>query len=323
MILVTGASGLLGTELVKQLLDKGHTVKALYNSTALSIKEHPALIPVCCNILDIPALEEAMDGVDEVYHCAALVSFHPGDVSRLYKVNVEGTANVVNAAIDAGVDKFMFVSSVAALGRIREGVMINEDMQWTKETSNSRYGQSKYLAELEVWRGMAEGLRAAVVNPSIILGPGKMDAGSTKIFESVYNEFPWYTEGTTGFVDVRDVASAMIMLMEKNIFSRRFIVSAENASYGRVFSLIAGFFGKKAPHRKVTPFLASVVWRLEKLKAMFSGSKPLITKETTLTALAKVQYDNGKLKNMLPEFAYRNLEDTLKDTCHALKATLH
>lgn len=318
MILVTGGSGLLGEELIRQLLAKGYQVKALHHRTALPVYQSPNFTPVSCDILDVVGLEEAMQGVDEVYHCAGYVSFLPGDTQKLFKINVEGTANMVNAALDAGVKKFCFVSSVAALGRIRTGEVIHEKMQWSKETSNSKYGQSKYLAEMEVWRGIAEGLNAVMVNPSIILGAGDWNSGSSAIFQSAYNNFPWYTKGSTGFVDVRDVASAMISLMEHDIFSERFIISGHNANYRDVFNMMARAFGKKIPHREVTPLMSNIIWRLEKLKSMLTGKKPLVTRETTLTAMTKTEFDNSKLLKFLPGFAYRPLEHTISETCQAL-----
>ncbi len=317
MILVTGGSGLLGSELLKQLLTKGHQVRAIYNKTPLPILQADNLQQIQCNILDITTLAEAMVGVQQVYHCAAIVTFNPARKKELFKINIEGTANVVNAALDAGVKKMVYVSSVAALGRIRDNETINEEMTWTEETSNSNYGQSKYLAELEVWRGIGEGLEAVMVNPVIILGNGDWNTGSSQIFKSVYDEFPWYTEGVTGFVDVKDVVKAMIALMESNISSERFIISAENRSYRDLFNLIAKGFGKKMPTKKVTPFIAKIVWRLEALKSKFTGKDPLITKETALTALTTVYYDNSKLKRFLPEFTYRRIEETVEEICKA------
>jgi len=230
---------------------------------------------------------------------------------------------VVNAALDAGVKKMVYVSSVAALGRIREKEPINETMNWTEETSNSRYGQSKYLAEMQVWRGIGEGLNAVMVNPVIILGPGDLHNGSSQIFKTAYDELPWYTEGTTGFVDVRDVVSAMIQLMNSDITAERFILSAENRSYADVFGLMAKAFGKKPPHKKVTPLLAKIVWRLEAVKSYFTRKDPLITRETSVTALTKASFDNSKLKKFLPGFAYRKIEDTITDTCGALQQKLN
>lgn len=323
MILVTGGAGLLGKELITQLLSQGKEVTAIYNNTAFDGFLSERLKTIHCNILDVTTLEEVMDGIDELYHCAGSVSFIPGQEAQLYKINVEGTANVVNAALNAGVKKMLHVSSVAALGRIREDEPINENMQWTAETSNSKYGHSKYLGEMEVWRGIAEGLNAVIVNPVIIIGAGNWDDSSTKIFKSLYNGSPWYTEGTTGFVDVKDVAAAMILLMGSEISSERFIISAENKTYRDVFDQIANAFNKKKPSKKATAFLASVVWRWEAIKSKFTGAIPLITKETAATALTKAKFDNSKLKKYFPSFQYTSLEQTIKTSCSALQQKLN
>jgi len=323
MILVTGGAGLLGHELIGQLLSEGKTVRAIYNRKPLTGFENTGLQLVQCDILDVVALEEAMTGMDEVYHCAGIVSFDPKRRREMFKVNIEGTANVVNAALDAGVRKMVHVSSVSALGRIREDGEVNETMNWTEETSNSAYGQSKYLSELEVWRGISEGLNAVIVNPVIILGAGDWNDSSSRLFRSAYDEFPWYTEGISGFVDVRDVAAAMIALMGSEISAARFILSAENRSYRSVFNEMARSFGKKLPYKKVTPFIASLVYRWEALKSRFTGKEPLVTKETALTALAKVNFNNSKLKMALPGFSYHPLDETIRHTCAALQQKLN
>jgi nucleoside-diphosphate-sugar epimerase len=323
MILVTGGAGLLGNELIIQLLQTGKQVRAIYNKTKLTGIHNNNLQQIQCDILDVIGLEDAMTGIEEVYHCAAIVSFNPKRRQEMFKINIEGTANVVNAALDAGVKKMVYVSSVAALGRIREKETINETMNWTEQTSNSAYGQSKYLAEMQVWRGISEGLDAVMVNPVIILGAGNWNTGSSQIFKSTYNEFPWYTNGSTGFVDVRDVAKAMIELMNSNISAERFIISAENKTYSEVFNLIAKAFDKKPPHKKVTTLLAKIIWRLEAIKSFFTGKEPLVTKETAATALAKVNFDNTKLKKYLPGFEYRKIEETITETCAALQHNIN
>jgi len=323
MVLVTGGAGLLGRELITQLLSSGKDVTAIYNKTKPEGFSSGRLRIVQCDILDVSGLEEVMEGVDELYHCAGKVTFGPGQEEQLYKINVEGTANVVNAALNAGVKKMVHVSSVAALGRIRENEPITEQMQWTEETSNSKYGQSKYLGEMEVWRGIAEGLNAVIVNPVIIFGNGNWNEGSMEIFKSVYKGSPWYTEGTTGFVDAKDVAAAMIMLMGSEISSERFIISAENKTYHEVFDKIADAFNKKRPSKKVTPLLASIVWRWEAVKSKFTGAVPLISKETAATALAKVEFNNSKFKKKFPSFKYQSLEQTIKTTCLALQQKLN
>lgn len=319
MILVTGGAGLVGNELIKQLLADGKKVRAIFNKTPLQISSYENLEQFQCDILDVIGLEEAMKDIAQVYHCAAIVTFNPKRKEEMYKVNIEGTANIVNAALDAGVSKLVHVSSVAAMGRIREDKPIDETMYWTEETSNSRYGQSKYLAEMQVWRGIGEGLDAVIINPVIILGAGDWNGSSSQLFKSVYNEFPWYADGTTGFVDVRDVAKAMIQLMNSNISAGRFIISAENRSYADVLNLMAKAFDKKPPYKKVTPLLAKIVWRLEAVKSLFTGKDPLVTKETVKTALAKVNFDNSKLKKFLPGFTYRGIEEAVSYTCAVLK----
>jgi dihydroflavonol-4-reductase len=317
-ILVTGGSGLVGNELINQLLDVGEKVTAVYHSKSINIS-HPGLQIIQGDILDIDALQEIMQSISRVYHCAAIVSYNPKNKLKILKNNIEGTANVVNACIDSNVKKLVHVSSVAALGRIRKEEMITEQMNWTEETSNSIYGKSKYFAELEVWRGIAEGLNAVIVNPSLILGGDNWEGSSSAIFKKAYEEFKWYTEGVTGFVDVRDVARAMILLMNSDITAERFILNGENISYREIFSSIANCFHKKPPHKKVNSFLAEMIWRIEKLKSLFTASNPLLTKETVRTAQAKVYFDNIKILKALPDFQFTKIKDTIEFTCGSLK----
>ncbi len=319
MILVTGATGLVGSHLIQQLVQNGEKVRAIYRS-AIPFNQFGKNVEwVRGDILDILSLEDAMQNVVKVYHCAAVVSFNPSKKASLQKTNIEGTANVVNACINTGVKKLLFVSSVAALGRIREDKPIDETMNWTPETSNSEYGKTKYLAELEVWRGMGEGLDVAIVNPVIILGSGDWTSGSSAIFKSAFDEFPWYTSGMSGFVDVQDLVKAMITIMQSTVSGERFIISGTNAYYKDVFALMAKYFKKKAAHKKVTPFLANIVWRLEAIKAIFTGKDPLLTKETAKTAQAKVSFNNNKLLQYFPAFGYTDMEKSIERICGELK----
>lgn len=322
MILITGATGLVGSHIMNQLLEQNEKVRCLIRNTSLFCipenKNHLVEI-VEGDILDVIALEEAMVGIEQVYHCAAIVSFHPKEIKQMFQINIEGTANVVNACINASVKKLCFISSVSALGRLRVGQEVDESMNWTEETSNSNYGKTKYLAEMEVWRGIGEGLNAVIINPTIILGLSDWNKGSSKIFQTAYNEFPWYTEGVTGLVDVLDVANVSIQLMESEISAQRFIVSAENVSYRKLFDEIAEEFGKKKPHKKVSSFIASIVWRLEAIKGKITRKAPLLTKETSSTAQAKVYFNNKKLFQYLPAFQYRSFEDTIKRLCKEYK----
>ena len=322
MVLVTGGSGLLGSCLIRQLIADGQQVRAIHRSEKPVFEGSIKVEWVRGDILDTIGLEEAMNGMEVVYHCAAVVSFHPSRKEEMHRVNVQGTANVVNACLDAGVKKLLFVSSVAALGRIREDEPIHEGMNWSPESSNSEYGKTKYLAETEVWRGMAEGLSIAIVNPVIILGAGNWSSGSSKIFQSAYHEFPWYTEGSSGFVDVDDVARAMICLMKSEVTARRFIISGENRTYHEVFQLIANAFQKKPPHRKVSKWMSELVWRWEAVKAMFTGEDPLLTRETAATARARVTFNNSSFLDTFPNFHYTPLEQSIERICREYEKAL-
>jgi dihydroflavonol-4-reductase len=319
MILVTGGTGFLGSHLIRALVAAGKPVRALYRQQPSprlqDISDKIEWVPG--DILDIFTLEDALVGVTQVYHCAAIVSFQAADKDRLLKINVEGTANVVNMSLDAGVKKLLYVSSVAAIGRARENAAVNEECEWEDSKNNSRYSISKFQGEMEVWRGIAEGLDAVIVNPSIILGAGFWDDGSGALLKNAWKEFPYYTEGVNGFVDVQDVVQAMVQLMDSDIHAERFILSADNWGYQRLFTTMAHALGKKPPHIAAKPWMAEVVWRLEKVKGMMTGKRPLVTKETARTAQMKVYYENTKVLNALPGFEFRPLEETIKQIATA------
>jgi nucleoside-diphosphate-sugar epimerase len=203
---------------------------------------------------------------------------------------------------------------------MRQDMAIDENMQWSPKTNNSEYGRSKYLAEMEVWRGIGEGLEAVIVNPSIILGAGDWNGGSSQIFKSVYEEFPWYTNGVTGFVDVLDVVKAMQLLMESDISAQRYILNAVNMSFKELFVMIAQCFGKRPVHKRVSPFFAGLIWRWEALKYRITGISPLLTKETAASAQAKVFFKNGKFLHQFPAFKYAPITVTILRICNDLKA---
>jgi nucleoside-diphosphate-sugar epimerase len=318
MVFVTGGTGLVGGYLLRQLLKEGKQIRALYRErypSLLTQDEIAAIDWVKGGVFDVPLLNEVCAGCEEVYHCAGLVSFNPKKKNELVHVNMEGTANVVNACIEGNVRKLVHVSSVSALGRKRNGMTVTEESKWSEESNLSNYGRSKFLAELEVWRGISEGLNAVIVNPVIILGVGDWNDSSAATFKNAYKEFPWYTEGISGFVDAGDVANAMILLMASDITGEKFILSAENLPYREIFNMMAGSFGKKPPHRKVSKTMAGLVWRLEKIKSLFTGQDPLLTKETAETAQMKVYFDSSKLLNALPSFSYKPISRSIEDAC--------
>ncbi len=311
MIFVTGATGLLGSHLIQTLLNDQQHVTALYRSAIPHFKNSDKVQWIQGDILDMPLLEAVLKNVQQVYHCAAIVSFNPKRAGELYKTNVEGTSNIVNACLNAGVKKLLYVSSVAALGRLNRDAEMDETAHWSETGNYSVYGKTKYLAELEVWRGTGEGLQTVIVNPSIILGAGNWNEGSSQIFKTAFEEFPWYTDGVTGFVDVLDVVKAMTMLMNSHINAERFILNAENVRYKYLFDLIADSFKKKKPYRKVSPFLAGLIWRADAIRSLCTGSHPLVTKETAASAQAKVFFNNQKFLRTFPDFRYKSLQESI------------
>jgi dihydroflavonol-4-reductase len=274
------------------------------------------------DILDVVALQDAMEGVDYVIHSAAIVSFIGKDRKHMYLVNVEGTANVVNMALEAGVRKLVHISSVAALGRTSGESHVTEEKKWEESKVNTNYAKSKQKAELEVWRGMSEGLPAVILNPSTILGYGDWNTGSCSIFRNIYEGFPWYSPGINGFVDVEDVARVSIIMMENEITEEKFIVNSDTWTFKKLQDTIAESFNKKKPFRKTNPFLMSVAWRLEKFKSMFTGKRPLLTKESARVAQSKTWFENDKILKALPEFSFTPLEQTIRRACEKYLARI-
>ncbi len=323
MVFVTGGAGLVGSALLKQLLQqKQGPIKALYRTSMpllLSEEEKQQVEWIKGDVLDTSVLDEAMQGCKQVYHCAAVVSYHSSRRQQMYKINIEGTANIVNLSLEHHIEKLIHVSSVAAIGRLRQGEQITEKTEWTEETNNSHYGKTKYLSELEVWRGIGEGLNAAIVNPSVILGESNWETGSVAIFKKMWEEFPWYTTGGTGFVDAKDVADAMIRLMHSDISAERFLLSNTHLSFQELFTKIATALGKRPPNRFAKPWMGELVWRLEALKAMFSNKEPLLTKETASTAQVRTYYDSSKVLTALPDFRFTPIDETIERTSKWLK----
>ncbi|NOT51462.1 MAG: SDR family NAD(P)-dependent oxidoreductase [Chitinophagaceae bacterium] len=318
-ILVTGGTGFLGSYIIKHLVEKGYPVRAIRRSNKL-----PFWIPkeifdkvewIEGDVLDVVALEEAMEDVDTVIHSAAVVAFVKKDRKKMYHVNVEGTANVIDIMLEKNVRRLVHISSVAALGRTTTGGHVNEEKKWEESKVNTHYAISKFKAELQVWRGMAEGLEAVILNPSTILGYGDWNSGSCAIFKNIYNGFNWYTPGTNGFVDVEDVAKVTLLLMESNITEQRFIVNGDTWTFKRLQETIADAFGKKRPSKEATPFLLAIAWRMERLKSFFSNHRPLLTKETARVAVSRTWFENDKLLQTLPGFSFTPLEETIKKAC--------
>jgi nucleoside-diphosphate-sugar epimerase len=314
MILVTGASGLVGLHLIKQLSERDIPIRALYYSSIPKFLDNTIEKNIewfQCDVLDIISLEKAFASITQVYHCAAMVSYDKRLHDKMKEVNIEGTANVVNFSIEKNIQKFIHVSSIAAFGKEDDGILITEKTDWIKDKNISAYSESKFFSEMEVFRGIGEGLNAAIVNPAIVLGEGNWDRSSSNLFKIVHNEFPYYTNGKTAWVDVKDVVKAMILLMHSDVNNERFILSAGNFSFKEIFTLMAVSMNKKPPYRFAATWLTELVWRLAFLKSILSGKVATITKETAHSAQQISNYDNSKFLKQFPDFNYENMEVTI------------
>lgn len=328
MILVTGGTGFVGSHLLATLTKEHDKVRALCrnNSDFKSIKEvfsfyYDDITPyfnkiewVVSSINNVAALEDAFQGVTHVYHVAALISFHPKDEELMRKVNIEGTANIVNFSIAANVQKFCHVSSIAAIETSIKKSYIDEDGEWNSELDKSGYSITKYGAEMEVWRGTQEGLNAVIVNPGIILGAGFWQSGSSKIVRKVAKGMPFYFDGKTGYVAVEDVVQVMIQLMESIIKNERFIVVSENKSFHWVLNTIADLLHKKRPTIKVTKLLSQFAWRAALVTSFFSRKEPLLTKYSARSIHRSYKFSNAKIKKAL-SFEFTPIEVSIKAIC--------
>ncbi len=326
MVLVTGASGFLGQHLVRYLSAQSVSVRALYHSHIPpdELKNLPGIEWACCDLLDIFDVEEAMKGVTEIYHCAAIVSFDPRMRDKMMHFNPESTANIVNQALLQGIRKLVHVSSIAALGRTGGDPKkeVTEEAEWEDSKYNSAYGLSKYLAEMEVWRGIGEGLNAVIVNPGIILGATNGHDLSSQLMKMVYREFPFYSKGLTAWVDAEDVVKALVPLMASDIEAERFIVSAGNFSYKEVFILMADALKKKPPRIAANSFMTGIGWRVSGLLRTVFGANTLVTRETANNANSLCYYNNSKLLEALPGFSYTPFPQTIYLMARSFQGTI-
>jgi len=320
MILVTGATGFLGSEVAKQLVEQGHRIRCIKRSTS-SI---PALLaPLAANIewveadlLDIFSLENALEGVTQVYNCAAWVSLRQADKDIMIYTNVTGTGNLVNLCMQYNC-RLVHVSSIAAVGQAKPGELITEKHHLDQATETDGYAISKLESEMEVWRGIAEGLDAVIVNPSMIIGPNAGTTGSGELFETIRKGLKFYTIGGIGFVDVEDVAKSMIMLMNSEISGERFIVNAENPTYKDISAEIAACFGKEAPSILAKPWMMELAWRGAKFISLITGKRPSIDKTSAQSASVMRQFDNSKIKKAIG-IEFKPLSVSIKEVCAAL-----
>ncbi|MFP9114072.1 NAD-dependent epimerase/dehydratase family protein [Flavobacterium sp. RHBU_3] len=325
MILITGGTGLVGGHLLLKLAEGNTPLRAIYRNkqnidktrqlfSRYSKQEQFATIEwVPADINDIPALEEAFTGVTHVYHCAANVSFDPRDEEVLRKVNIEGTANMVNLSLAFGIQKFCHVSSIAALGDpVVPGSTITEETEWNPEAYHSDYQITKYGAEMEVWRGWQEGLNVVIVNPGLIFGPGYWNQGSGAVFKAVKRGQYFYTLGNCGIIAVEDVVNVMIQLTDSNINGERYTLVAENITFKTMLDTIAAGMDKSGPVMYTSKPLMSFAWRFDWLLSRLLMRKRLLTKHMAHSAYTTEPFDNSKIKQVLG-YTFTDMKPYLKE----------
>lgn len=333
MILLTGATGLVGHYLLAELIKSHDDVKALYRTETKrdrAIIRIQNLLPeakqkrlahviwVKADLTNVPDLKKVFENVTHVYHCAGLVSFNVRDKHRLRKVNIEGTANMVNLALENNVAKFCHLSSVSALGSEPDGRPIHEKSPRNNNKFHSYYDISKYGAEMEVWRGTQEGLRAVIVNPAIIIGAGNWTSGSGQIFKLTAQNFPFRVPRGSGFVSVHDVVSAMAQLMDSPLTNERFIVVNQTLNMAEFTELVAQHLNTEPPKYALKQWMVTILWLVQSVGYVFGGNK-VITRESISEIFESVYFDNSKLKETLG-FKYTPLEDAVKETAKAYLA---
>ncbi|MBT3207189.1 MAG: NAD-dependent epimerase/dehydratase family protein [Bacteroidetes bacterium] len=335
MVFVTGGTGFLGAHLLYHIISKGEQVRALKrkNSNLDEVKRvfsyhnkenetdlFAKIEWLEGDLLDYNSILECLDGIRYVYHAGAIVSFQSDDKSKMIINNVQGTSNIVNASLETGVKKFCHVSSIAALGSAEPGELIDEKSERKSVSKNAGYSISKFHSELEVWRGIAEGLNAVIVNPSIILGSGFWEKGSSKIFHKVSDGLKFFTKGISGYVDVHDVCEIMIRLMKSEISGERFCLNSENLSFESILKKIAGKLKKEPPNIYANPFLTEIAWRLEFLKKLIFNKTPIISRQSAKSAHSKKYFSNKKIIELL-DYNFIPIDNTIKEICKNYRMT--
>lgn len=314
-ILITGATGLIGSHIARRLWKEGyHNICATKRpSSKMDLLPDIAdkLHWLDADVTDIVSLENCFEGVDVVIHVAAVVSYDPKKNDLMNDVNVGGTANMVNFSLDYGVKRFVYISSVAALGKPEKSIICNEETEWDHSVESTDYAFSKYKSEKEAWRGYAEGLSLVMLNPSFVIGASNWTESSSRIWSQMANGIPYYPMGTNGYVDVRDVSAAALKAMNSDFNGERFVLSAETISYQTAFQWIAEAIGVKVPSRALTPLIRNIAWRLEWLRSKLTGSSLLLTAASAKSTAEEIHYDSTKSKEILG-ITYRPLKQSIE-----------
>ena len=321
-ILVTGGTGLVGAHLLYYLTKDGYHPIAIKrtNSNILNVKkifsyysnEYNTLFEQItwkeCDILDIVKLEDIIKDSVEIYHCAALISFNNNDKNEMININTTGTANVIDLALKHNIKRLCYVSSIATLGS-NNNLPLDENCIWDW-TNKSGYAISKHLAEMEVWRGFAEGLSGVIVNPSLIIGPGSWESGIGTIINRSQSGLPFYPPGSCGVIDVKDLTEIMIKLMKTNISNERFIINSDHITYKDLMSIVATSLNKKPPYIRLRPFIMKFFIALDIIWNKFRGKRIELSTDAVKYTTQEIRLNSKKINDNIKHH-YRNIETTL------------
>jgi len=316
-IFITGATGLLGAQFIRKLLGQGYRVVALRRKEVPDpwLKEVDHQIEWRLgDINDIQSLIEGMKGCQHVIHAAAMISFLPKRRRQMMETNIQGTANMINAALELNIASFVHVSSVSALGRYQMDGIIDESKKWMDHKHNTGYAISKYNAELEAYRGFHEGLNVLIVNPATVIGYSDWNRGSSRMFQLAFKGNRFAPKGRMGFIMVEDVIDLTLKLLERKCFGERYILTAEQHSFSDILKMVAKGFNKRPPTLTVSPFLAGVAWRMHAVQSWFTGLEPGISKETARYTQFDYHYSNAKVMHAV-DHKLRDIESGIQEVC--------
>lgn len=329
MILVTGGTGLVGSHLLLELTKAGKKTRAIYRSRNkladvkkvfsyyMPKKEAEFLFEtiewIQADITDIPSLDSAFSEVTTVYHCAALISFNEKNAKKMRSINIEGTANIVNTCLKYKVEKLCYVSSIATLDLAIGEKEIHENFTWYPEKDHNDYAISKHGGEIEVWRGTQEGLSAIIVNPGVIIGPGFWNNGSGKIFTRIQNGLNYSFPKITGFVGVQDVVKAMFTLMDSAIENEQFLLVSENRSFRDILDLVAKSLHKKAPEKKLKPWMIFIGWIYQSISSKLWGARKILSRSDAKSLFEQTYYSSEKIKSAI-NFTFTPIDKIIEET---------
>ncbi len=320
-IFVTGGTGFIGSYILRELVTRGyvniHAIRRKKSDMRLVEPFESHITWHFADLQDIDLIYDLIKGSEIVIHAAGLVSFAPADKDKLYEINVLGTETIVNACLEHNIPKLIHISSIGALAKTRQGQPITEETKWSDDRHISHYGRSKHLGEMEVWRGIAEGQKAVILNPSIVLGAGDWFSSSCRLFMQIHKGLKYYTPGSTGFVDVRDVARIAVSMMDLRVVNQGYIINESNYSFNQIFTWMADGLSTAAPTTKAPKWIAKTIVLLEALKSKISGSKPVITADSVRNAYQDFHYENKKIKSL--GFSFTPIEETIQQTTEVLQ----